>query len=183
MPADNLSTATHPRDTTEVSFRTAEVSDAPKIWQLVRDSGVLDLNSRYCYMLLCRDFADTLLVACSGSDIFGFVAAYRPPQNPDVVFVWQVGVAPAARHRGLAKRLLRTLVLLPACRDVRFLEATVTPSNAASRRLFESFAKDLGVPCRVAKGFAAELFGAGEHEEELFRIGPFADSSKERLIT
>lgn len=180
MPADNPSKAIHNDDDAGISFRAATLADAREMWQLVRDSGVLDENSRYCYLLLCRDFGQTCVVACRGATIVGFVTAYRPPTHPETVFVWQIGVAEAARGQGLAKRLLRTLVSLPACIDVRFLEATVTPSNTASRRLFQSFAKSLDVPCVVAEGFTADAFGGGDHEaEDLFRIGPFANLTQE----
>lgn len=163
-----------------IVFRTATRWDACKIWRLVGESGVLDANSRYCYLLLCRDFADTCLVACRDDELLGFVTAYRPPGRPDCVFVWQIGVTETARGQGLASRLLQALVALPACREVRYLEATVTPSNRASRRLFYSFAETLRVPCVLEQGFPAELFGFGDHEEEeLFRIGPFADSPQE----
>lgn len=175
MPADNLSNASRTLDATAITFRTATLSDAGKIWQLVSDSGVLDENSRYCYLLLCRDFGDTCVVACRGSEMVGFVTAYRPPQRPDCIFIWQIGVAGAVRGQGLATRILEALLALPACRDVRVLEATVTPSNTASRRLFQSFAESLDVPCVIEQGFTAELCGDGDHEEEeLFRIGPLA---------
>lgn len=184
MPAENLSNATRTLDATAITFRTATLPDACKIWQLVCTSGVLDENSRYCYLLLCRDFSETCVVACRGSDIVGFVTAYRPPVRPDTVFVWQIGVAEEARGQGLAKCLLHTLVSLPACRSVHFLEATVTPSNTASRRLFESFAESFALPCMVTREFTPELFGNGDHEEEdLFRVGPFPDSLMENQST
>lgn len=31
--------------------------DGPLLWRLARDSGTLDLNSAYSYLLWCRDFA------------------------------------------------------------------------------------------------------------------------------
>lgn len=173
VAADNTSAATHSLDKSAISFRLAGVEDAAAIWQLVRATGVLDENSRYCYLLLCRDFGDTCLVACRDNVIVGFVAAYVPPKCPDCIFVWQVGVAEAVRGQGVAKALLRALVTVPACEGVRFLEATVTPSNTASRRLFESFAESLEVPCDISQGFTADMFGDVNHErEDLFRIGP-----------
>jgi len=184
VPADNLSNATGELNATAVTFRTAELADARRIRQLVGESGVLDENSLYCYLLLCRDFCDSCLVACRGDEIVGFVTGYVPPTRPDTIFVWQIGVAEEARGQGLAKCLLHALVSHPICHNVRFLEATVTPSNVASRRLFRSFANDMNIPCMTTQGFAASLFGAGDHEEEeLFQLGPFPDSPMESYST
>jgi L-2,4-diaminobutyric acid acetyltransferase len=151
------------------------VVDAAPIHQLIGASGVLEQNSCYAYLLLTEHFADTCLVAVSASgSVCGCVLAYRPPTRPQAVFVWQVGVDGSARRQGLGRRLLHELIALPGCAGVRFLEATVTRSNVASRRLFQGFAHDLGVSCRVGKGFPAALFAGGGHEDEdLFRIGPW----------
>jgi L-2,4-diaminobutyric acid acetyltransferase len=152
------------------------------VWRLARDSASLDLNSPYCYLLLCSHFADTSLVAEERGEIVGFVAAYRPPIRPDSIFVWQIAVAASHRGAGLASRLLAALVAQPAVRDVRQLEATVTQSNDASRRLFLGFARRFGVPCREESGFPAQLFPLAEtaHEAEiLLCIGPLAGTGSD----
>jgi L-2,4-diaminobutyric acid acetyltransferase len=147
---------------------------------LVHDSGVLDLNSRYAYLLLTRDFAETCVVAeCekegdSGEAIVGFVSAYLRPQHPDTLFVWQVGVSADARRQGLGRRMLDHLLAREVCRRVRYLEATVSESNVASQRLFQSLARQISVPLEMSAGFDANLFGSAGHESEpLLRIGPF----------
>ncbi|MGE4220112.1 MAG: diaminobutyrate acetyltransferase [Alphaproteobacteria bacterium] len=151
-------------------------ADGAAIWKLVRDGGTLDLNSPYAYLLVATDFADTSLIAERGGEAVGFVAAYRPPPRPDTLFVWQVGVAPAARGQGLAGRMLAALADEAAGRrGVRWLEATVTPSNAASDALFRSFARRRGLACAVGDGFAAADFPDTDpkHEAERhYRIGP-----------
>lgn len=87
----------------------------------------------------------------------------------------QTCVAAEARGLGLGKRLLRAALALPACADVRWLEATVGTSNTASQRLFSSVARDLGVGCAQAEGFVGSDFGPLHHEDEtLFRIGPLS---------
>lgn len=61
----------------------------------------------------------------------------------------------------------------PTLRSVRYLMATVTPSNTASQALFRQTAKALQAPCEVSEGFPAAWFPDGNHEpEELFQIGP-----------
>lgn len=159
--------------TAALQMRAARREDAAEIWRLVKATGVLDVNSPYCYLLACEELGETCLVARDGERLAGFVVALRPPRRPDTVFVWQVAVDGSQRSRGLGRRLLRELLALPGCAGVRWLEATVTPSNDASRALFRAFAREAGVECRVSGHFAASDFPGDEHEaEDLFRIGP-----------
>lgn len=159
-----------------IVLRPPEVRDGAAIRSLVRRSGTLEENSCYAYLLLSTHFATTCVVAERGGQVVGFVAAYIPPTKPDVVFVWQIGVAPSARRRGLGRRLLEHLVRLRSARGARFLEATVTPSNLPSRRLFTSFAAEIGVGCTENDGFSREDFGGESHEaERLLRIGPLPE--------
>lgn len=156
------------------TFRPPTVDDARAVHRLVHDSGVLDLNSAYAYLVLCRDFAQTSVIAEDELGPAGFVMGFRPPPRPEALFVWQVGVAERARRAGLAGRMLTELV---ARTGVRTLEATVTPTNEPSQRLFRGFARRLDVPCveSLSEGFPRHLFPDEGHEEEvLFRIGPFA---------
>jgi L-2,4-diaminobutyric acid acetyltransferase len=175
LSLNNLVEATHL--SASIFLRNPTVVDAAKIWRLVRDSGVLDENSCYAYLLLFHHFSETCVIAEREEAIVGFVAAYRPPTRTDAVFVWQIGVASKARREGLGKRMLRHLVGLPACRDVKYLEATVTPSNLASRRLFESFARESNAAVTWSEAFRAKHFGSNSHEdEELVRIGPLSQT-------
>jgi L-2,4-diaminobutyric acid acetyltransferase len=156
-------------------MRTPSPRDAAAVWRLVRDSDVLDLNSPYAYLLLCSDFAQTSIVAEAAGHLLGFVGAYRRPPRPESVFVWQIVTAREAQRRGLASHLLETLLAQRACRGVRFLEATVTPSNHPSRAFFEGFARRLGVPFEEEPAFPAELFPGADHEDEIrVRIGPLS---------
>ncbi len=155
------------------TFRTTTTDDGGAIWRLVRDSGVLDVNSAYMYLLLAKDFADTCVVAEDGDELLGFVTGYRPPQRPESIFLWQVGVSAAARGRGLGKSLLAAFLRTPGARGARLLETTISPSNDASRALFTAVARDLGASIDLTEGFRADHFPEGGHEaEELYRIGP-----------
>lgn len=159
-------------------IRHPEPADGRALWRLVDEAGTLEVNTPYAYVLLATHFADTCLLAEDDGDgrakVLGAVVAYRPPTHPEAVFVWQVGVAPRARGRGLASRLLIELLERTAPDGVTHLEATVTPGNAPSRALFEGIADRLDVPCRVEPFLGTELF-PGDHEpEDLYRIGPFA---------
>lgn len=160
----------------EITLRKPGVRDGAALWRLVRRSGTLEENSCYAYLLLSTHFSTTCVVAERDGEVVGFVAAYVPPTRPDVLFVWQIGVDVSARRRGLGKRLLKHLVTLRGAHGARFLEATVTPSNLPSRRLFTSFAEEIGVAFREQDGFSREDFGGESHEaERLLRIGPLPE--------
>ena len=125
----------------EITCRKPAIEEGASIWRLVRDSGTLDLNSAYCYLLLCKHFTETCSVVVANDAIVGFVTAYFPPDRADTIFVWQIGVTRAMRGQGLATRMLQELLQRDACRGVKFLEATVDPTNHASCALFMALAK------------------------------------------
>lgn len=147
-------------------------SDAAALWRIARDSGKLDLNSSYAYLLWCHDFADTSVVARVNGEPVGFVIGYRRQAAPDTVVVWQVAVAESQRGRGLAGRLLDRMYAGLLDHGVRYLETTVTPDNAASIALFRSFAKRWNAEITRSDHFSAADFPDDHEQEDLYRIGP-----------
>lgn len=144
------------------------------MWQLVKDAGGLDLNSAYCYIMLGGYFSDTCVVAESEGVLAGFVTAFRQPADPEVLFVWQIGVASAFRGQGLGLALLSSLLQREACRGISLIETTITPSNHASKALFVSLARTLNTAYAEQRGFPEHAFPEHRHErEDLVRIGPF----------
>ncbi|MCT2536160.1 diaminobutyrate acetyltransferase [Aquibacillus koreensis] len=155
-----------------ITFEKPKVEDGAAMWELVNNS-TLDSNSVYKYIMMCEYFAETCVVAKEDDKLVGFVTAFIPPEKPDAVFIWQVGVDSSQRGKGIASRLLNHLIEREYCQDVRFVEATVTPSNNASQSLFRKLARDHQTECTVTEFFKEELFPGDDHEEELnFRVGP-----------
>lgn len=159
-------------------LREPRISDGASLYNLIRACPPLDLNSPYAYLLLCAHHAATCVVAESGNGLAGFVSAYRPPAARDTVFVWQVAVAPAARRQGLALSMLQHLLARPALADCRWLETTITPSNRASRRVFDALAAELGAAGEESTYFTQENFKDQDHEPEmLIRMGPLLQAA------
>ena len=136
---------------------------------MARDSQVLDLNASYAYLLWCRDFAGTSIVATVDGRPAGFVTGYLRPDHPDVLMVWQVAVDAEHRGRGLAGRMLHELADRVG---TPYLETTITPDNDASVALFTSFAADRGAALTREPVFDAGQFPDAHQTELLFRIGP-----------
>lgn len=143
------------------------------MWRIARDSGKLDLNSSYAYLLWCHDFADTSAVARVGDEVVGFVIGYRRQQAPDTVVVWQIAVDAGQRGRGTAAALLDALVRRTGAQRV---ETTITPDNEASNKLFRSLADRWGAEMNVVGEFAADEFPDDHETEVLYRIGTFRDA-------
>lgn len=144
------------------------------MWEIARDSGALDLNSSYAYLLFCRDFARTCRVALVGDEVVGFVLGYRRPERPDCLFVWQVGVDERYRGRGISSRLLDDLVRSDVEPPVRTVETTITDDNVASRALFGAFARRWNAGLMTSPLFDAADFPDGHEPEPLFEIGPLS---------
>ena len=171
--AVNVSTIAVPRKATELVFSRPGVDDAAGIRSLVELCKPLDLNSTYAYLLLCHHFGATCVVARSRGRIVGFVSAYRPPADPQVLFIWQVAVDPRARGTGLGADMIQQLLARADLKNIRYLETTVSPSNHASRRMFQRIAHRMDVSLQEQVLFGRNCFGGDDHEDEvLFRIGP-----------
>jgi L-2,4-diaminobutyric acid acetyltransferase len=178
MLAPEVETDEPPSPASGVSITRPTVDDGGEMYRLAAESRVLDLNSRYAYLLWCRDFAATSVVARLDGRTVGFVSGYRRPDEPGTLVVWQVAVDEAARGHGVAGRMLDTLFGQVAGTD--HLETTITPDNAASVRLFLAFAERHGAPVATSELFGSELLGSEHEPEVLHRIGPIEPSDPQK---
>jgi L-2,4-diaminobutyric acid acetyltransferase len=152
---------------------TPTVDDGAAMWRIARDSRILDLNSSYSYLLWCRDFARTSVVARADGTPVGFVTGYVRPERPRTLVVWQVAVDHDHRGRGLAAAMLDALTARTrGDLGVDRVETTITPGNTASHRLFTAFGRrhEAGVERDVL--FTGAQFPDGHDTEVLYRIGP-----------
>ena len=152
----------------KIHIRKPQANDGYDIHQLIANSPPLDLNSIYSYYLLSEHFRDSCVVAESQGKVVGFLSAYRPPQEPQTLFVWQVVVNRELRGKRVAWRMLESLLQRFERGELRQVEATVNPSNAASRRLFERLATEQGTTLEEETFLEASAFGpGGGHESEI----------------
>lgn len=156
----------------EPAISTPTIPDGAAMWRIAKESHALDLNSSYSYLLWCRDFAETSVVARHDGDVIGFVTGFRRPKTIDTLLVWQVAVAPTHRGNGVAGLMLDALVNRLTPVGVRYLETTVTPTNTASNRLFRALAARRSAGIERAELFGPANFPDGHEAEFRYRIGP-----------
>ncbi len=162
-------------------IRNITVEDIGEVYKLlVANRPYVGLNSRYTYLLLARDFSDSCMVAEFDKKIVAFSSGYVPPGRPDTFFSWEVVVEEKYRGNGLQKKLLLKQISQKA---VKFLEATVNPSNEASKRNYEEIAKMLQTTCKEALLFGeADFEHDGQEAEFLLTIGPFTQSAAKKAF-
>ncbi|RED89195.1 diaminobutyrate acetyltransferase [Cohnella phaseoli] len=169
-------TGIHHRHTPLV-YRIPKQEDGPQIWQMVKDSRILDLNSTYFYLTMSRWFSESCRVAvdAESGNLIGFVIGFLQPERPDTLFIWQIAVDARYRGRKIARKLLDEVAERS---DIRFVETTIAPSNFASRSLFLKWAlsrESSAVLCS-GSGFSEDSFPGNVHErEDLYRIGPLGE--------
>ncbi len=134
---------------------------------------MLDVNSPYSYLMLCKYFSKTCIVAELDKKIVGFISAFFLPADPTVLFVWQVAVDKTVLRRGLGLSMLKHLLKKNSKKTISFLEITVNPSNEAAYKLYHKLALELNASIEEQECFPTKLFPGGQHEKELMlRIGP-----------
>lgn len=144
------------------------------MFRLVKDSKVLDVNSSYCYLMWSKYFNKTSIVAHYEDELIGFISGFIQPESTDTLFIWQIAVDENFRGQGLATTLIEQLLNQLHRENIKFLEATVTPSNVPSSNLFKGIAKKHETNCNIYKCFSKEQFPETSSEEEYtYRVGPF----------
>lgn len=156
----------------KLRYRAPNKADGAKMWEMVRDSGKLDLNSPYFYLAMSHWFSQSCLLV---EDIetnrpVGMIIGFRKPSNTNVLFIWQIAVHKRYRGSGIAMKMLNQLAEQP---DIQYVEATISPSNYSSRRLFEKWAASRQVDIVQSDCFGEADFPDQRHEQEdLYIIGP-----------
>ncbi len=150
-----------------ITIRKPDKKDAKQIYQLVKDTNVLDVNSEYLYLLQTTHFREYCSVAQSDSKIVGFASGYIVPNKPDTLFIWQVAVDSSTRGQGVAQKLILEILQRDSLKEVCTIHTTISPSNTASQRLFEKL---------------CDHYGASFTKEVMFEVSDFNDAHEDEVL-
>ena len=156
-----------------VQFGYPSMEDGAEVYRLIKSCPPLDVNSQYCYHLICRDFRQTCVIArdsCpnQGQRVVGFLSAYVRPEQPECLFIWQIAVSEVLRGQQLASGMLSWLAATPMFQTITVVEATIAPSNHASKRFFYRFAATCNAVVKTFPFLATTQFSDESlHEDEV----------------
>src|SRR5699024_11825128 len=83
----------------ELGFCKPTKDDGAEVWELIKHTGVLDLNSSYSYLMWCEIFSETSIVVEREGNTVGFISGFIHPDQPDTLFIWQVAVDASERGK------------------------------------------------------------------------------------
>ncbi len=156
-----------------ITIRKQELADAKEVYNLVRDTNILDVNSEYLYLLQSTYFRNTCVVAVENKNIIGFVSGFIDPNDSKTLFVWQVGVDEKYRGFGLAKKMIMEILSNNIQKNIEYIQTTISPSNKSSESLFLKLCKELKANIVLEKLFDKSDFNNSHEDEILYKIGPF----------
>ncbi len=148
------------------AFREPDITDGDDVYRLISRCPPLDVNSSYCNFLQSSHFSRTCIVAEKKEDLAGFISAYKKPDDPNTLFIWQVAVGPNYRGKGLAYQMLIELLQRDVMESVKAVETTITKSNEASWGLFKKLDANNGKRGKVMTFLDIETHFKGKHDTE-----------------
>jgi L-2,4-diaminobutyric acid acetyltransferase len=152
-------------------FREPEVSDGNDIYRLISECPPLDVNSSYCNFLQSTHFSKTCILVEHKGDLAGFISSYQKPNEPNVLFIWQVAVDPRFRGNALAYKMIDALLKREWMEGIDAIETTITKSNQASWALFKKLDAKNGSSGEVTTFLDENVHFNGQHDTEyLYRI-------------
>ena len=108
-----------------------------EIHQLVEELEGLVHHPVHFYNIMIRYFGNSFFIAKENDKIIGFVWGFVSQTDPQVCFLWQIGVSANFRGKGISGKLLGSFIHFAAEKGCKLVRATVEPGNIASWKLFE----------------------------------------------
>ncbi|KJY82133.1 2,4-diaminobutyric acid acetyltransferase [Vibrio galatheae] len=148
------------------SFSEPKAEDGDDVYKLIANCPPLDVNSSYCNFLQATHFSQTCILVRYKGEVAGFASAYRKPQQPNTLFVWQVAVSSKCRGLGLASQMIEKLLARKHLSDITAVETTITQDNQASWALFKKLDAHNGQHGHISTFLDENTHFKGKHDTE-----------------
>lgn len=133
-------------------IRGGSEADVAAVHAFVADCPPLTLHTEFTYWVLLRYWGSYCLIAEEDGMIASVLLAIGTSSAEDLVYLWQIGVAPRARRSGLAQRMLQEFAARASSDGRTRVQVSIAPDNPASLRLFAQLALEQGDELREVVG-------------------------------
>lgn len=136
----------------DLDIRTCTPDDLHQVSQFVESCPPLERHTGFTYWVTFNFWGDTCFVAADGDEIVGYASGVGAGRSPELIYIWQVGVAERYRGNGLSQLLISKVVEAARGKGFRRANVSIAPDNEASLTAFR----------RVAAALGSDLEASGE---------------------
>ncbi|MCF7668784.1 MAG: GNAT family N-acetyltransferase [Verrucomicrobia bacterium] len=120
-----------------MQIRTISNDDFIKAHQLAGECELIVQHPIHLYRIMQIYFGNSFFIAEDAGEVAGFLLGFISQTQKDVFFVWQVGVSPRHRRKGIAASLVKSANEFAKAAGCTRVHSTVETGNSASQGLFE----------------------------------------------
>lgn len=136
----------------DLDIRTCTPDDLQRVSRFVATCPPLEAHTGFTYWVTFNFWGETCFLATDGDEVAGYASGVGTGSSPDLIYIWQVGVAERYRGNGLSQLLISKVVETARRKGFRRANVSIAPDNTASLATFR----------RVATALGGELEKAGE---------------------
>lgn len=128
----------------DIIIRRAYEQDTSPIYNLVPELAPLTHHTRYTYWNLFRNFGNACFVALDQDQPVGFITSHPTTTSENEWFIWQAGIVPEFRGKGLIEELQDRVVEIARESGAIALTTSIESDNTRSLGAFTRMATRLG---------------------------------------
>ncbi len=121
-----------------MELRKASFDDYIKLYELIGEIEGIVQHPTHFYKIMITYFGNSIPIVSLNGRIVGFLLGFVSQTDPDEFFIWQLGVSPQHRGKGIAGKIMDYTLSIATESGCRRITATVETTNKPSQLLFES---------------------------------------------
>jgi L-2,4-diaminobutyric acid acetyltransferase len=129
-------------------IRNIQPEDLSKIRPLIKKCKPLGFHTLYTYWVLNYHFNDLFLISEEDSGINGIISGLLSGTKTKTAFIWQIGVDPDFRGRGISQMLIREFCKKALQLGAETIQLSIDPQNTASLNAFKKYAGSINKKLR-----------------------------------
>jgi L-2,4-diaminobutyric acid acetyltransferase len=149
-------------------IRELSIVDAATLQKLTNQCQPLLINDIYVNIFLAKYFENTCFLLKNSGEAVGFVSGLRSTVEPTIFFLWQLGIIPKLRGKGLSTLLIEKVVKAAQDLGCHRIQFSIAPGNEQSLRAFTTFSTKCGWIMKVIEEQKYQDPLSGKQGHEIF---------------
>ena len=123
-----------------ITIRNITEKDHAILHSLALKCPPLDVHTQYTYWVNATYFGKSSFLMLDDDNPVGYIMAI---DTPELIFIWQIGILPEYRHKGLSRKLIDSCVKY-ADSIGKPMQVTIAEDNKSSYAAFSSYCSQEG---------------------------------------